>query len=133
MASTVPLKVAIYENPGIKHWSLFIDAADRDDKTTIQLLGAQQKYFCQVSARSDSSISNSLIELCSLCEIDASKIDTVKNIAWDTPVRNEESDYSCQDFVLEILDRLEEKGIILNGRDYQNNKEAVKAKRESWK
>jgi hypothetical protein len=25
------------------------------------------------------------------------------------------------------LDRLEEKGIILNGRDYQNNKEAVKA------
>lgn len=133
MTSPVPLKVAIYENPGIKHWSLFIDAADRDDKTTIQLLGAQQKYFCQVSARSDSSISNSLIELCSLCKIDASKIETVKNIAWDTPVRNGESDYSCQDFVLEVLDRLEESGIILNGGDYQSNKEAVKAKRESWK
>lgn len=28
VASTIPLKAAIYDNPGIKHWSLFIEAND---------------------------------------------------------------------------------------------------------
>ena len=133
MPSTIPLKVAIYENPGIKHWSLFIDAADSDNKTIIHLLGARQKYFREVRTRSDAAVSNSLIELCSVCEMDASKLETVKNIAWETPVRNEESNYSCQDFVLEVLERLEDEGIIIDRGDYQRKMETIKAKRESWK
>lgn len=133
MASTIPLMVAIYDNPGIKHWSLFINAEDKTDKTIIHLLGAHQRYFCEVRTPSDARISNSLIELCTLCEIDTSKIPTVKNIAWHTPVHNERPDYSCQDFILDILDRLEDEDIIdADNGDYKTNKDAIKAKRESW-
>ncbi|KAK2813704.1 hypothetical protein FQN50_000102 [Emmonsiellopsis sp. PD_5] len=133
MASTIPIKAAIYENPGINHWSLFIDAEEKALKTIIHLLGARQRYFLGVRTPSDARISNSLIELHPLCEIDATKIDDIKNFAWDMPIHNDRSDYSCQDFVLEILDKLEGEGIIdRENDDYQNNKGALKAKRESW-
>ncbi|PGH13675.1 hypothetical protein AJ79_03524 [Helicocarpus griseus UAMH5409] len=133
MPPTITLIVSIYDNPGIKHWNLFIDAPGEADKTTIQLLGARQRYFRDVRTPSDARALDSLIEACNLCEIDASMIEAVKNIAWDTPVRNEEADYSCQDFVLDVLERLEAEGII-NGEngDYKRNKEIVKTKRESW-
>ncbi|PGH36929.1 hypothetical protein GX50_00163 [[Emmonsia] crescens] len=133
MTSTIPLMVAIYDNPGIKHWSLYIDGEDKTGKTIIHILGARQRYFRDVRTPSDARISNSLIELCALCEIDVAKIDTVKNIAWNTPVRNEEFDYSCQDFVLDVLDRLEEEDIIdADSGDYKSNKNSLKSKRESW-
>ncbi|OJD26247.1 hypothetical protein ACJ73_02383 [Blastomyces percursus] len=133
MTSTVPLKVAIYQNPGIKHWSLFIDAAETAEKTIIHLLGARRKYFIEVRARSDANISNSLIELCSLCEIDTSNVEAVKIIAHETPIRNEVSDYSCQDFILEVLDKLETNGVIPDNADYQSKKRVLKGKREAWK
>ncbi|OJD13924.1 hypothetical protein AJ78_05687 [Emergomyces pasteurianus Ep9510] len=90
--STVPLVAAIYDNPGIKHWNLFIDAENNAEKTVIHLLGARQRYFCDVRTPLDARISNSLIELCTPCEIDATEIDSINDIAWDIPVRNEESD-----------------------------------------
>src|SRR5690349_10674970 len=111
-SSTIPLMVAIYDNPGIKHWSLFLKAESNADKTIIHLLGGpRQRYFRDVRAPSDACISNSLIELCFLCDIDASQIDAVKELAWVIPLRNEQcNDYNCQDFILDLLDRLEEEG-----------------------
>ncbi|PGH02731.1 hypothetical protein GX51_04465 [Blastomyces parvus] len=71
--------------------------------------------------------------LCAVAQIDEAKIETVKNIAWDTPVRNETADYSCQDFVLNVLNSLEDEGMIdAEDGDYQKNKNIIKAKRESW-
>ncbi|OAX83194.1 hypothetical protein ACJ72_02449 [Emergomyces africanus] len=47
---------------------------------------------------------------------------------------NEESDYCCQDFVLDVLDKLEEDDIIdVDSGDYESNKAAIQEKRESWK
>ncbi|EEQ28166.1 hypothetical protein McanMca71_005865 [Microsporum canis] len=133
MASTIPLKVAIYDNPGIKHWSLFIDAEEKPNKTIIHLLGARQRYFRDVRTPSDARNSASLIELCELCEVGPAKIEAIKNIAWDMPVRNENPDYSCQDFVLELLEGLEDEGIInAENNDYQMNMNVLKAKREAW-
>lgn len=43
MSSTVPLRVAIYDNPGIKHWSLFIKAESESENTIIHLLRARQR------------------------------------------------------------------------------------------
>ncbi|OJD20254.1 hypothetical protein ACJ73_08413 [Blastomyces percursus] len=133
MAPNIPLMVSIYDNPGIKHWSLFINAEEEAQKTIIHLLGARQNYFLDVRTPSNARISNSLIELCTVCKIDAAKIETVKNIACDTPVRNETADYSCQDFVLDVLERLEDEGVIgAKDDDYKKNKDTIKAKRESW-
>ena len=133
MTPTIPLMVAISANPGIKHWSLFIDAANQVEKTIIQILGARQRYFRNIRAASDARDCSALIELCALSEIDAGNIEIIKDIAWDTHTRNEEANYSCQDFVLDVLGGLEEKVIVDAGSvDYQHNKDVVKKKRESW-
>ncbi|KAJ5727399.1 hypothetical protein N7493_005219 [Penicillium malachiteum] len=133
MSPTIPLSVAIYENPGILHWSLFIEAENDDAKTKIHVLGARRRYFPVISPRSDARNSDSLIELLPLCQVEEGKIEIIKNIAYDTPIRNDLDDWSCQDYVLNIVDRLEE-ALILNpeDKDYIRNKEAVAAKRESW-
>ncbi|OGM48782.1 hypothetical protein ABOM_003056 [Aspergillus bombycis] len=133
MAPTIPLSVAIYDNPGIMHWSLYIEANNDADKTIIHVLGARQQYFPDIRTPSDARISNSLIELLPLCQIDATKIEILKNIAYATPIRNDLADWSCQDYVLDILDKLEDV-LIIDAKDagYVSNKEAVAAKRESW-
>ncbi|KAJ5383819.1 hypothetical protein N7517_001730 [Penicillium concentricum] len=133
MASTIPLFVAIYDNPGIMHWSLYLEADNDDDKTIIHVLGARQKYFPNIRTPSDARNSSSLIELLYLCQIDASKIEIIKNIAYDTPIHNEMADWSCQDYVLDILERLEDAFMIdATDNDYIIKREAVAAKRESW-
>lgn len=133
MPSTIPLKVAIYDNPGIMHWSIFIDANKDSEKTIIHVLGARQRYFPEIRTPSDARISNSLIEIHTLCDIDETAIETVKNIAYNTPIRNSEADYSCQDFVLDVLNMLESEFIIDgNSADYKSKRAALKAKRESW-
>ncbi|KAL4914311.1 hypothetical protein BDW62DRAFT_145115 [Aspergillus aurantiobrunneus] len=133
MAATIPLSVAIYDNPGIMHWSLYIEAENSADKTVVHVIGARQRYFPQIRTPSDARNSTSLIELCPLCEIDATKIEAVKNIAYETPIRNDEADYSCQDFVLDVLERLERQLIVNRANsDYRRNKAALSAKRQSW-
>ncbi|BCS29498.1 uncharacterized protein APUU_71068S [Aspergillus puulaauensis] len=129
----MPLYIAIHSNPGIKHWSLFIDAPNPSDKTTAHVLGARQRYFPQISTRSDARTSPSLVELCPVCEISVELVEAVKRIAWDTRIRNEERDYSCQDYVLDVLGRLEGEGIV-DARDggYLRNKDVIMGKRESW-
>ncbi|KAL4947380.1 hypothetical protein BDW69DRAFT_190244 [Aspergillus filifer] len=111
MSSTVPISVAIYENPGIMHWSLFIEAESDDEKT-----------IAHVPHRAHSAVQCRRIEN-----------QTIKNIAWDLPVRNGEPDYSCQDYVLDLLAKLEKEFIIdRSNDDYRRKKAALAAKRESW-
>lgn len=127
---TVPLSVAIYENPTIKHWGLFIETEDDHFKATVHVVGARQRYFATVRRPSDA---RNVIEILPLCHIDASKIETVERIALGMHVRNEDADYSCQDYVLDLLKVLEEQGIIdSTDANYTANKDAVIAKRESW-
>lgn len=48
-------------------------------------------------------------------------------------IRIGKPDYSCQDFIFDILDRLEDEDIIdADSGDYKTNKGAIKVKRESW-
>jgi hypothetical protein len=133
MASTIPLSVAIYDNPGIMHWSLYVEAENDANKTTIQILGARQKYFSHIRTPSSVRESTSLIELLYLCQVDASKIEILKDIAYATPIRNDLADWTCQDYVLEVLANLEEALIIdATDGDYIMKRGAVQAKRESW-
>ncbi|KAJ5281031.1 hypothetical protein N7478_006403 [Penicillium angulare] len=114
MASTVPLSVAIYDNPSIMHWSLFIKTNNLSDKTIIHVLGARQRYFLDVRTPSDARTSASLIAILPLCRINASKIQTLNNVVYATPIRNDLADWSCQDFGLNVLDKLEE-ALIIDG------------------
>ncbi|KAL4879326.1 hypothetical protein BJY04DRAFT_193744 [Aspergillus karnatakaensis] len=133
MPTTIPLAVALTENLGILHWGLFIDTADATEKTVVQIIGARQKYFPQIRTPSDARSESALGDLIDLCEIDAAHTETIKNLAYIVPIRNHIADYSCQYFVLDLLDRLEEEGIV-DGEDneYKRRKEMLRAKRESW-
>jgi hypothetical protein len=128
-----PIFVALYDNPGILHWSLYIETENDAEKTTIQILGARQRYFPDIKTPSNGRLLPDLIELCPLCDADASKLEALKNIAYATPIRNEEADYSCQDYVLDVLLRWEEHGIIYaEDEQYKRKKAAVAGRRESW-
>ncbi|KAL3467179.1 hypothetical protein BJX64DRAFT_249003 [Aspergillus heterothallicus] len=115
------------------HWSLYIEADKDEDKTIIHDLGACQRYFPDIRTPSDARLSASLVEICPLCNVDVSKIEALKNIAYATPIRNDEAGYSCQDYVHDILDRLED-NLIIDPTDgaYERNKRLVAGKREAW-
>ncbi|KAL4928766.1 uncharacterized protein BDV17DRAFT_291394 [Aspergillus undulatus] len=132
--SMFALSVAIYNNPGIKHWSLFLETENDADRTIIHIVGPRQRYFPQIITPATAPGSNlDFIELHSMCETDETTVETIKSIAWDTPTRNDESDYSCQDFVLDVLVRLEHASVIdATKNGYMSNKATLKAKRESW-
>lgn len=133
MSSTVLLSVAIYPNPGIKHWSLYIETPDDSEKTIIHLLGARQNYFLNVRTPSDARRSVSLEKLVELCRVDASKVEAIKNAAYQLPIRNAVADYSCQDFVIELLNGLEEDGIIdSSSEDYVKSRQDLGRRREAW-
>ncbi|OJD12982.1 hypothetical protein AJ78_06497 [Emergomyces pasteurianus Ep9510] len=133
MPSTIPLSVAIYDNPGIKHWSLFIEGDSLNEKTLIHLLGARSNYFFNIRTSSDAKNSKSLVEMIFLCHINASEIESIKNTAEKMTIRNDSADYSCQDFILELLNTLEEEAIIdPTNADYADSKQILRQKREAW-
>lgn len=58
-------------------------------------------------------------------------MDAIKDAAQNAPIHNEYPGYNCQDYVLDLLDDLEEKGIIdKKDKKYQQKKEIVKSKQE---
>ncbi|KAL4940044.1 hypothetical protein BDV06DRAFT_224466 [Aspergillus oleicola] len=109
MAPTIPLSVEIYENPGYQALEPVITPAVALDSNP------------------------DFIELHPLCEIDASNIEAVKTVAWDTPSRNRESNYSCQDYALDVLARLDWEFIVDATRDeYRSNLAGLRTMRDSW-
>lgn len=123
--STTTLHVAIYDDIGIfKHWSLFIDGEDEADKTELQVMGSDGWFWFEEKKNSNARDSVTLFELFYLCEVDSTKVNTVKEIARNNPVRNEISGWNCREFVLDVLDDLESEAII-DGKDKGYGKRKV--------
>jgi len=75
--------------------------------------------------------SATLSEIVHLCDVDASTIAAIKDAAETAVIHNESPGYNCQDYVLDLLDDLEEKNIIDgNNANYRKNKGAVTGKQE---
>ncbi|KUL81569.1 hypothetical protein ZTR_09937 [Talaromyces verruculosus] len=133
MPSTAGLHVAIYNDGGVyKHWSLFIDGPTDDEKVLLHIMGSSTRYRFEMR-NSNARTSASLSELIHLCDVDVSKIGPIKAAAGNAVIHNEFAGYNCQDYVLELLDDLEEKNII-DGHDanYKRKKSMVKAKQEGF-
>lgn len=93
-------------------------------------MGSSTRYRFE-TRNSDARQSNSLVELVYLCDVDPSKISAIKDAAKNAVIHNEYPGYNCQDYVLELLDDLEGKGIIdRNHANYTQNKEYLKGKQE---
>ena len=131
MSSTSELSVAIYNAEGIyKHWNLFIDGPTPEKKIILQALGSSTRYRFDES-NYNARASSDLIELVYLCHVPNSSISAIQNAAREVVIHNEFPGYNCQDYVLELLDILEQKGLI-NGTDagYERRKQTVVDKQE---
>lgn len=132
LMAIVPISVAIYSNPGIKHWSLLAEGLTPDSKCMIHLLGARYRYFLNIRTRSDARQSRSLERIVYLTQVDAGKLPTILAVAHQTQIRNDVDDYSCQDFVIELMEKLEEEGVIPVSEEYIRGKTCVKRLRQKW-
>ncbi|OJD25359.1 hypothetical protein ACJ73_03272 [Blastomyces percursus] len=131
MPPTVKLHVAIYNDGGVyKHWSLFVEGATDSEKFILHVMGSSTRYRFEMR-NSNARESKTLAELVYLCDVPASQVDIIKDAANNTVIHNEYPGYNCQDYVLELLDDLEARGIIDgNNATYANNKANVKEKQE---
>ena len=74
--------------------------------------------------------SRSLVEMIFLDTINAGDIAIVKEAARSIPVDNETVEWDCQDYVLEILDKLEEEAVLdEDDEQYSEAKEEVTERR----
>lgn len=115
MSSTATLHVAIYHNLGLyKHWNLYIERPNQEE-TILHVLGYSTNYRFEMRS-SNARESARLSELIDMCVVPASKIEAIKEAAQNAPIPNEYPGFNCQDYVLDLLDDLETKGII-DGKD----------------
>ncbi|EEH04313.1 conserved hypothetical protein [Histoplasma capsulatum G186AR] len=131
MPSTAGLNVAIYEDRGIyKHWLLFIDGPTEAEKFILQTMSCSGNYRFELENLDAHKLLN-LSEMVHLCDVDTSEIRAITDVARAAVVHNKYPGYKCQDYVLDLLDGLEEKNII-DGDDagYKKSKEVVKSKQE---
>ncbi|KAE8352764.1 hypothetical protein BDV28DRAFT_157606 [Aspergillus coremiiformis] len=100
------IHIAITTDSGIyKHWGIFLDSA----KTILQVRGSDRRFRYEPEDR-DARDLDGLDELIFLCDVDEEKTRRVRRVASMVPVRSEVHGWNCQDWVMEVLDRLEEEG-----------------------
>ncbi|KAJ6086130.1 hypothetical protein N7486_010411 [Penicillium sp. IBT 16267x] len=114
--STIPLYVAITQGDGaFKQWGLFIDEENQQNKTVLQVKGSDGRFRYEPETK-DARNSPDLIDLIYMCNVDVTKANDIKKIASGLAVLNDISGWNCQDYVLDLMEALEEKG-VLDGRD----------------
>ncbi|QKX55091.1 uncharacterized protein TRUGW13939_02183 [Talaromyces rugulosus] len=129
--TTVSLYVAIYNDEGVyKHWAFFIDGPTDTQKNVLNIMSSSTQYRFE-RRHGNEHESEILSKIVYICEMEESKIKTTVKIAKTAVIHNEYPGYNCQDYVLEMLDTLEENGVI-DGSDenYKKKKEIVKSKQE---
>ncbi|KAK4613285.1 hypothetical protein CLAFUW4_08792 [Fulvia fulva] len=129
--ATANLCVALYDN-GVffKHWALFVNGRSNQEKVIFHVQGAE-KNFKYESRQGDATTSKKFLESLPLCRIEISKLKDIELAAENTVLHNERRVWNHQDYVLDLLDKLEEEGIV-NGDDkeYRKNKDAVRCKQD---
>ncbi|OQE47429.1 hypothetical protein PENCOP_c001G07666 [Penicillium coprophilum] len=131
MSSTVPIYAAISTSDGVyKHWGIFIDAPQEEDKVLLQVTGSDGRFRYELEIR-DVRQSKKLLELLPLYDMDVAKIDSIKSVASQVTVHNEIRGWNCQDYVLDLLEALEKEGIG-NSKDasYKKQKNLLHGKQE---
>ncbi|KAI1978738.1 hypothetical protein LOZ53_004337 [Ophidiomyces ophidiicola] len=98
-----------------KHWNLFVDG---EEPIAFQALGSDKNF--RFDARNlDTRNSRSVVEVLLICDVDASKYDAIKTTAENIPIRNDIPVWNCQDYVLDLLRKLVEEGIIMEDDEYR--------------
>ncbi|KAE8153563.1 hypothetical protein BDV25DRAFT_149090 [Aspergillus avenaceus] len=126
---TTKLHVAIYENEGVfKHWTLLVTGSTHET-IILNIMGSSTRYRFEMRGP-DERESRDIIEMIHLCDVDASATGAIIDAAENLEIHNEFPGYNYQDYVLDLLDDLENRGIIDGDAEYARKKEIVRGKQE---
>ncbi|KAI9855633.1 MAG: hypothetical protein M1813_009679 [Trichoglossum hirsutum] len=121
------LHVAMYlpEEGNYEHWGLHLE--NGSENTIYEITGDSPSFVTNV-VQSHPSATNRHKRSIFVAMIDATDMPTFKDAVSTVKPNNEVSLWNCQDYVLELLEKLEEECVI-DGEDsqYVNNKEKVKS------
>lgn len=107
-----------------------MDGPKDEEKIILHIMGSSTRYWFEMRI-SDAAASSKISEMVSLCTVPASKIGAIKEAARKAPIHNEYPGYNCQDYVLDLLDDLEAKGIVdEHDAEYKKQKKILKEKQE---
>ncbi|KAL4860536.1 hypothetical protein BDV12DRAFT_204937 [Aspergillus spectabilis] len=110
-----------------QHWALQLES---DKSSLIFEVVGQHPNFERNVLYVEPERSGSFIRKLYVGVLSDSDIQRVKDAAKSVPVDNETSEWDCQDYVLEILDRLEEDYVLEeDDEDYQAARKELKSKR----
>lgn len=131
MPSTVEIYAALYDNQAFfKHWAFIIDIDGAEADVVLHAVGCEGQFRFETK---DSNVRNSksLAELVYIATIPESQVEKVKEVAQNLPIRNDVNVWNCQDYVLDLLDALEQEAILdKNDGRYKNRKTALRGKQD---
>lgn len=129
--STAGLYVTIHTGGGVyKQWRLYLDGPSPTQKIIYQVRGSTHRYRFETRTE-DYRKSEDLLESIFLCDVELEKFGLVDKFARSVVVRNRGAGWNCQDFVLELLERLEEEGVLDGSEEgYRNAVGVVRGKVE---
>ncbi|KAL4778235.1 hypothetical protein BJX76DRAFT_352770 [Aspergillus varians] len=110
-----------------QHWALQLES--NKDGIIFKVVGQHPKFERNIlEVRPERS--GSFVRKLYVSMLSNSNIKRVKSAARQVPVDNETSKWDCQDYVLEILDRLQDDYILdENNKDYQEARKELRTKR----
>ncbi|KAI3097502.1 hypothetical protein CBS147333_9312 [Penicillium roqueforti] len=110
-----------------QHWALYVD--DEDVPMIFEVVG-QHPNFIRNVVKAKAEKSKSFLGKEYVGVIGKADIERIKNVASAIPVDNETVEWDCQDYVLEILDRLEDEFVLEeDDEDYREARSVLKEKR----
>jgi hypothetical protein len=95
-----------------QHWALYLSAPNAKDSLLIQVVNAHPTFEASFTNQTPKGFSATYLKEISLSEVQVQDIPHLRQIAQAANVDNETVDWTCQDYVIEILDALEEECII---------------------
>jgi hypothetical protein len=112
MAYTTGIHIAIFYEVGVyKHWALFLDGDTDDKKLIVSITGSSPRCLFAIR-KSNPRNDDKLAELIHMCDFPLWSADAIIQAAVDLPVHNQYPGHNSQEYVLEILEDLEDKGLI---------------------
>lgn len=116
MSQPLRISVAIYDKDDdgsiFKHWALAIEAPEDPHKTMLlQVMGSDGRFRYE-PATADVRARPGLIQQVYLTDAAAARLNSIRDVADRVPVCNEIRGWNCQDFVLDLLDALEEEQVV---------------------
>lgn len=129
--STAGLYVTIHKGGGAyKHWRLHIEGPSERENIIYQIMGSSTRYRFE-TRQENCRQAEDLIEMIFLCDVDVGEIGTIEKLARAAVIHNEAPGYNCQDYVLELLDALEERRVVDGEEEgYRRSKKIVRGKVE---